>query len=222
LEDAKQTDIQALILKLDSLLGARPQAGVVETLGEARRVEAIPYFIRALEDDACRSAAEEALSKLGSHARAALVETALARAPSAQEEPLASLRRRRSALELLAKMLLPRHIWRVLRPCLEENDPGIVTAVTRIALKPGCGSLDDKRFAVHRLLTLLSSADSSAQEQIENCLVGHYKDVRTYLEEEFVQRHRAWNPKNGANPMVPMLLRISRLADEKFSKKREE
>jgi hypothetical protein len=52
-------------------------------------------------------------------------------------------------------------------------------------------------------------------------LVGHYKDVRTYLEEEFVQRHRAWNPKNGANPMIPMLLRISRLADEKFSKKRE-
>jgi hypothetical protein len=145
------------------------------------------------------------------------METALARSPSAREESTSSLGRRSSALNLLAKLLLPRHCWKVLRPCLEDNDAGIVLAAMRIAMKPGCGSLEDRRFAVQRLLTLLSSADSAAQDKIENGLVSLYKDVRTFLEEEFAQCQRAWNPQNGSNPMIPKLVRISRLADEKYS-----
>lgn len=218
MKNDKLTDIDGLIQKMDSLAA---EEQTITVLGEARRVEAIPYFIRALENDACRPAAEEALFKLGSHARAALMETALARSPSDREESPSSMRRRGSALVLLSKMLLPRHCWRMLRPCLEDGDAGIITAAARIAMKPGCGSLEDKRFAVHRLLTLLSSADPAAQEQIENCLVGQYKDVRVFLEEEFARCQRAWNPKNGDNPLIPRLLRISRLADEKYSKKRE-
>jgi len=146
----------------------RLQAGAVEALGEARRTDAIPCFIEALGDDTCRPAAEAALHKLGAQARAALVEAAASPKPGALEESPSSVRRRRSALGLMARMLLPRQAWRSLRPCLDDRDAGIVLAAARLAVK--LGNLDDKAAAVRRLAEVLPSADSSLQRQIEDCL----------------------------------------------------
>jgi hypothetical protein len=41
------------------------QLGFVEALGKCGHADAIPYFVRALEDDACRGAAEDGLRMLG-------------------------------------------------------------------------------------------------------------------------------------------------------------
>jgi hypothetical protein len=158
-------DVVGLMLEL---AGVRLQVGLIETLGEARRLEAVPFFIRALEDDVCRSAAEVALYKLGIHAKPALLEAAARRAPSAQNESESSLRRRRSALGVVATMLLPRRCWGELRPYLEENDPGIVMAAARIAAK--IANREGKAFTVQRLLEASSSADLFLRRDIEDCL----------------------------------------------------
>lgn len=147
----------------------RLQPGVIEALGEMQRIEAIPYFIRALEDDVCRRAAEEALRNLGVQSRDALAEAAVARAPTTENESPSSLLRRRSALGLLNGKLLPRRYWRNLKPCLWENHTDIVLAAARIAVT--LGSISDKADAISRLASLLPSAKDSIQSgEIEDCI----------------------------------------------------
>lgn len=169
-------EVIALMLKLAA---THILPGVIETLGEVGSSEATPYFIKALEDDVCRRAAEEALARLGVRARAALVDAALSRAPSPEEESPSSLRRRRSALALLGSMLLPRGCWRALRSCLDDRDAEIVLGAAKIAAKQGCGNLEDKRVAIQRLLAVLPGADSFLQEKIEACLQGLLKEARS-------------------------------------------
>src|SRR5579885_3446288 len=64
----------------------RFRVGLIEALGEFRRTEAIPVFDRALEDDYYRSAAEQALRRLGPAARPALVLSAVTPLPNAVAE----------------------------------------------------------------------------------------------------------------------------------------
>ena len=80
------------------------QPGLVDTLGDFKCVRAIPYFIRALEDDVCRASAIRALSKLGGRARSALIKTSQTPYPSVEEESPSSRIRRRNALALLAEI----------------------------------------------------------------------------------------------------------------------
>jgi hypothetical protein len=61
-----------------------------------------PALIEALAEDFSRDAAEGAISKLGIEARAALVRASTLRLPWEDYESETSLRRRRSALRLLA------------------------------------------------------------------------------------------------------------------------
>ena len=75
--------------------------GVIETVAEFERPEAIPSLDRALEDDMCRTAAEDGLRRLGPAARNALVLSAVTPLPNADEETPSSLCRRRSTLRLL-------------------------------------------------------------------------------------------------------------------------
>lgn len=211
-------EVVAVMLEI---MTERLQVGVVEALGEGRCIEALPYFIKALEDDICRNAAEEALLKLGDRARSALLETALSPAPSLSEESPSSLLRRRGALRLLERMLLPRHAWKTLRPCLEEHDPEIVISAARIAAKPGCGNQDDRRAVVRRLLALLSSNDPVVQEEVIGFFVKLYRDFRVFLEEEFMRRQESFGRAGSQDPMIPLLLRISREVDAIYSQKKK-
>jgi hypothetical protein len=45
------------------LIKEQPQPGVIDNLGEFKVEEAIPYFIKALEDSICHRSAKEALRK---------------------------------------------------------------------------------------------------------------------------------------------------------------
>jgi hypothetical protein len=88
-------------------LAQRPAlTGVIGALGAFRETEAMPTLIDALEDDASRPTAEAALRKLGRPARAALLNAAIRPAPSRERESQSSMRRRRSALGLLAEWKL--------------------------------------------------------------------------------------------------------------------
>jgi hypothetical protein len=77
-------------------------AGVIEVLGDFRRLEALPALTAALGEDFSRDAAEAAIRKLGAAARPALERASTFRLPTEDYESETSLRRRRSVLQLLA------------------------------------------------------------------------------------------------------------------------
>jgi hypothetical protein len=82
----------------------RPLPGVIAALGKFDRPESIPCLIDALLEDECRPAAEAALDRLGPSARLALLQAATPPAPSLESDSASNMRRRRSALGLLAKI----------------------------------------------------------------------------------------------------------------------
>jgi hypothetical protein len=94
-----------LLLRLGTR-GSLP--GVIGALGGFGRVAAIPVLIDALEDDASRRTAETGLKRLRRSAVPALLRAATLQAPLAERESESSLRRRRSALELLLQIGIPR------------------------------------------------------------------------------------------------------------------
>jgi hypothetical protein len=151
-----------------NIVAYRLQPGAIETLGEFGRAETLPYFIRALEDDICRPAAEQALEKFGEASRTALITTALRPTPSRDEESPSSLRRRESALKILKRIPISPQEWRLLRPLLSESNPGIVCAIARVAL--AAGSTEDYRLCERRLGAVLPLGDWFLQSEIEDCL----------------------------------------------------
>jgi hypothetical protein len=189
----------------------RSQLGFVEALGQFRRAEAIPYFIRALEDDICRSAAEESLRKLGATAARPLVEAALARRPSPEEERPSSVRRRIGVLRLLAEIELTQEFWQRLRPLISDSQSGIAIAISNIAVN--IGDHQDKVAAVERLLEILPSADWYDQGEIETCLVGLYPVGRDLLEAELATRNALPDERRVMDRALQTLLRVKRQVD---------
>ena len=186
----------------------RSQLGFVEALGQFRRAEAIPYFIRALEDDICRSAAEESLRKLGATAAPALLEAALTRLPSPEEERPSSVRRRICVLRLLAETELTQKFWRLLRPLISDSHSGIAIAISSIAVN--VGGRQDKVAAVERLLETLPSANWYDQGEIETCLVGLYLVGRDLVEDELARRNTLPDEQRVMDRALGTLLRVKR------------
>ncbi len=193
---------------LSKIASPLPQLGLVEALGAFKRPEPIPYFIRALEDDMCRSAAEEALRKLGAVAMPALLEAATARAPSAEEEAPSSVLRRVSALNLLTELRLGSDVWLVLRPLLSDSHSEVVIAVSKVATK--FGDSEDKLATVRRVLEILPSVPWFAQEEIEDCLVRVYPVGRAILEAETTRRDSMPGEQRVMDRALRVLLRVKR------------
>jgi HEAT repeat protein len=166
--ELKQWETDDVFHAMLNLVAYHAQPGVIETLGEFRRPEALPYLVRALEDDVCRTAAEEALRKFGRGAAPTLLHTAVTAHPSRDEETPSSLRRRESALRILAEIGISSEQWRSLRPLLSESNPNIVAAAARLAAH--VGSAKDHRWCVRRLTELRPNADWLLQTEIEECL----------------------------------------------------
>jgi len=143
--------------------------GAIESLAEFERAEAIPCLDRALEDDMCRSAAEEGLRKLGPKARTALLLSAVTPLPNADEETPSSLCRRRSVLRLLTEIGVDRQNWPELRPLLAENDPELLGRLAQIAASvedPG-----DRAFAARGLVSSLARLPWFVLKEAEEALV---------------------------------------------------
>jgi HEAT repeat protein len=160
--------------------------GIVDALAELASMEAIPYFLRALEDDVCAASAMEGLRKLGHEAELALVTSALTRLPSVEEERPSSLRRRAKVLEALAEMGPSPETWPFLRGLLEESDAGIVTAAAKLAIV--LGNSEEKTRAVRGLLAVLPQADWFLREEIRICLGNLYPEAGPLVEKEYARR----------------------------------
>jgi HEAT repeat protein len=163
-------------------LGNRPSlTGVIGALGAFDRVDAIPILIDALEDDASRRTAEAALKRLGRLARPALLRAANSHLPAIGRESTSSVRRRRSALELLLEIGVPRNLWPGLRHLMEDQDAPVTLLACKICLVRGTAL--QRRDAIHRLISLLAHVDWMLRDEIEDCLITHFESARGIIAE---------------------------------------
>ncbi|MHB8941427.1 MAG: HEAT repeat domain-containing protein [Desulfobacteria bacterium] len=193
------------------LLRRKPMPGVIETIGEYRRIEAIPDFIRALGDDVAGGSAEEALRKIGESAHRALLDAALTWVPSAADESPSSLRRRAAALRLLADRALSAEDWGDLSALTCDRDPEIAARACRIALlvaEERC-----KRLAVRRLVEVVPEADLFLQTEMENWLVRRFGSARIVIDEEIARRQHATEAVRSPDKVLRFLLAVKRRAE---------
>ncbi len=193
------------------LLRRKPMPGVIETIGEYRRIEAIPDFIRALGDDVAGGSAEEALRKIGESAHRALLDAALTWVPSAADESPSSLRRRAAALRLLADRALSAEDWGDLAALTCDRDPEIAARACRIALlvaEERC-----KRLAVRRLVEVVPEADLFLQTEMENWLVRRFDSARIVIDEEIARRQHATEAARFPDKVLRFLLAVKRRSE---------
>ena len=183
-----------------------PQPGMVEALGRFVCPDAIPYFIRALEDDFCRSAAEEALRALGRQTEMALVTSSRLALPSIEDERSSSKRRRVRSLELLAELGPSAETWPILRCFLRDSEPGAVVAVSKMAAT--VGDRDDRIIAVDRLLQVLPDADWYLRDEIKECLINLYPDARSQVEACIAQKSVLPEPERLMDLSLRVLLAV--------------
>lgn len=144
--------------------------------------QAIPVLIHALEDDFARDAAAEALHRYGVSAREALLQSAID--PGRGSE--ASLRRRRTSVELLHRLSVDQRTWDRLQPVLAATDPVLVCTVARAGISAGANPAS----IVPRLLEILPDIGwewlSTAEDMVVQCAIrdGEARKVLTSLEPE--------------------------------------
>lgn len=181
-------------------------AGVVESLGQFRKIEAMRFFLRALADDVCRSSAEDAIRALGDQARPGLVDTVFDRALSAEEERPSSLGRRRSALRLLAELTVSDEDWSRLRSLVEECDPAIVILAGTIGL--AVGPVPDQWKAAKRLIEVLPEADWFWRTEARRALGEHFAIAQELVEDEIARRMKASPKEQSLDEILRLLVNL--------------
>ena len=218
-ELVKWRDAEVIELMIQ-LIREHPQPGVIDTLGEFKVEEAIPYFIKALEDGICHRSAEEALRKAGIKAMNALIETAILPISSQTQESSSSKQRRTSALELLGELPLDNKIWNKLKKCLYESEPSIVVATASIAAR--AGTRKDKNEVAKRLVNLIPSANGFLQTQIAYCLIELYNDISAFLKSETKRRFKLKEKNKKIDETVQILLWVIRHKEPDYIKQIDE
>lgn len=141
---------------LMALARERRLLGLIETLGEFRQPEALPYLEQALEDDYYRPVAEDALRKFGAAARPLLLHSAATST---------NLRRRRSAARLLAEIGPGHEPATVFLPLMDDDDPDVVVSAAKLL----SASTDPavRSALVRRLIEVLPRAGWHLRDDIE-------------------------------------------------------
>jgi hypothetical protein len=179
---------------------------LVSAFGELRLVEALPFLDRALEDDVCRPAAEEALRKIGAAARSHLLLSATTPLPAAACETPSSLRRRRSALWILAETGVGLEEWRILRALVADQDPEILTAlgIAGLAISPA----EDRQDLIRRLVPLSAEAPWYLIEHIRRCLLAWFDLAEEILEAEIQRRTATARARQGFDEPTRFFLQV--------------
>ena len=209
----KDAEVIELMMKL---IQEHPQPGVIDTLGEFKVEEAIPYFIKALEDDICHRSAKEALRKAGLKAMNALVGAAILPLPSQTQESSSSKQRRTSAMELLSELPVDNKIWNKLKKCLYENEPSILVATAPIAAR--VGTRKDKNEVAKRLVNLIPSVNGFLQTKISYCLIEFYNDISPFLKVETKRRFKLQGQNKKIDESLQILLWVIRHKEPDYIK----
>ena len=191
------------------------RAGLVDVFGKLRLVEAIPFLDRALQEDCNRLAAEDALIAIGEPVREALIYSATPTLPAGDLESPSSVRRRQSALRVLAVTGIRGEDWPVLRPLLQEEDSEIVARTCVLAVNAGI--LDDREAVIARLLAISGTAPWFLQEDIVDCLLARFEVARPAVEAEIERRMKAPEAERVRDQCLRLLLRVMRRARREAS-----
>ena len=184
----------------------RSNPGAIESLAGYERAEAIPCLDRALEDDMCRSAAEDGLRKLGPKARSALLLSAVTPLPNADEETPSSLCRRRSILRLLTEIGVDRQNWAALRPLLTERDPELLGRLAQIA--PSVADPRDRASAARGLVSSLARLPWFVWKEAEEALVALAPESVLPIDAEVSRRLSNPPVTRAGDEILRMLLRL--------------
>jgi hypothetical protein len=172
------------------LANSRMLPALAKAFGRYRVLDAMPYLDRALEDDRCRSAAEEALLQLGVAARNHLTFSAITPLPSYEEELPSSLLRRRSALAVLQDIGIDiEQHWPRLETLLDSPDPGLVVGVCVLALEQQVPI--DVHKAVRRLIIVSPTAPWRLHDQLFRCFDVWYRTAEALITTEVRARLEA-------------------------------
>jgi hypothetical protein len=207
LSGLREERVFQLLLKLAE---RRSQPGVTAALAKFRRTEAIPYLIRALDEDTSRRAAETALRRLGRPARRPLLEAATRRPPNSELESESDRRRRRAALRLLADIGVPKKDWRAVRPLLNDADHKIAVLACKIFFVSA--PIWERTKAVRRLIALLPEVEWMLAEEIEDCLAAHFESARDIVEVTISKLDRVGEDDSQRKRILRALLRIRKHA----------
>jgi hypothetical protein len=183
---------------------------LVEVFGRLRTLEALPYLERALQDDFCRLPAEDALFALGEPARPALLLSAATPRPSPSAETPSSLRRRQSALRVLARLGAAPADWPALRPLTADEDHEIAVRACSFAVQlaaPG-----EFPAIAARLIELSALAPWDLLDDIAASLTVLFPHVRPAIELEITRRLQAPPAARLRDQTLRILLRVRRLA----------
>jgi hypothetical protein len=193
-------------------LRRKPLVGVIETLGGFRRREAVSELVVALEDDFCRSSAEDALGKAGELAHDALIDAARTPDPSGIHERPQSQSRRRCALRLLESLQLRAEDWRQIGALLHDKDPEIAARASAIAL--AVADQRDRELAVRRLIEVSPVSDWLLQGEIEGWLTKHLDVALPSIHQEIERRRAAPASVQAGDHVLRLLLAVMRSKQE--------
>jgi hypothetical protein len=190
----------------------KPIAGVIETLGEFARPEAVPFFISALGDDVCRRPAEDALRKAGRQAITALIEAVRTPEPSRNFESPSSLRRRQSALRILQDAGVSREQWPQLEFLLYETEPAF--AIPAAGLIFGIAPEHQLTVAFRLIVQALPQCDWYLEVEAENALLAHFHRLASLVASEIEARQRTEGAVNTYDKVVRLLRAVEKQASK--------
>ncbi len=153
---------------LAELAVQRPLNGILAGLGSFHREDSLPILVHALGEDEMRLTAETVLRAFGKAARPAIMAVARNPGVSDRSESESDLRKRRSALDLLIEIGVPRKEWPSLRHLLDDNDTQIALLACKICLR--VGEERERAQLSRRLSELRAKADYFVRQQIEDLL----------------------------------------------------
>jgi len=112
----------------------RATVGLVESLGEFCRSDAIPVLFEILEDDLCRDAAFVALCKIPEDSRHYAI-LSLREGAGAGLVGAACSRRRRATAALFRKLGISRGDWQDVAQLLEDEDPTVIICAATVGFQ---------------------------------------------------------------------------------------
>jgi hypothetical protein len=192
---------------LVELASRRMLPALAEAFGRYAVIEALPYLDRALEDDICRAAAEEALRNIGAPCREHLVLSATTPLPSEVTESASSLLRRRSAVAVLATIGIdPDRHWRTLQNLVGSGDPEIRVGACALGLDAGA-SMDISE-AVDQLVAIAREVPWHLQDTVVRCLLAWFSIAEPRLLAEVERRSNAPDPVRAWDRALHLFCRV--------------
>lgn len=180
-------------------------AGVVDALREFHRPEALPLFLKALEDDVCRPSAEEGIRAVAASEKPVLLQAAHKISLDEDETP-SERQRRRSIVRILAELELTVDEWSRLKPLLDDKDKEIAVMTGEIGLD--WAPPEEQKAAAEFLIRSLKWAHWFLQIRIQDCLIRNYPTVHELIEKQIELRRLISRKEPLADPILRMLERV--------------